>query len=167
MTFSYFDIDPDEYLKWQSYAKAEWVTDYQYVTGARLVPSSRPKIRELPPYYLHLIEEKLRVLIDVASGYKLAVPWLFLLSVAAHLVAAGSSLRSRRVSFELMYGLVILGGIAALISILTYIKITLWTINRPLFSAYPLVLLYISLMTSYLFKTLFTRDHPTADHQYP
>lgn len=39
---------------------------------------------------------------------------------------------------------VILGGLISLVSVLTFVKITLWPITRPLFSAYPLVLLYIS-----------------------
>ena len=56
VTFSYYDNDKDEYLKWQSYAKPEWFGDYEYVTGARLVPSSRKKIRELPSDYLRMIE---------------------------------------------------------------------------------------------------------------
>jgi hypothetical protein len=41
--------------------------------------------------------------------------------------------------------LVLLGGLISLVSVLTFVKITLWPITRPLFSAYPLVLLYISI----------------------
>jgi hypothetical protein len=166
VTFSYYDNDKDEYLKWQSYAKPEWFGDYEYVTGARLVPSSRKKIRELPADYLRMIEEKFRVLIDIASGYKAVVPWLFILSLTVHVVGAGKSVVSRSIHFEVVYGLIILGGIFSLISILTYVKITLWPINRPLFSTYPLVLLYISIMLSFLWKLLFRRDPASTGPQW-
>ena len=165
VTFSYYDNDKDEYLKWQSYAKTEWFADYEYVTGARLVPSSRKKIRELPSDYLRMIEEKFRVLIDIASGYKAVVPWLFILALTIHVIGAGKSVASRSIYFEVVYGFIILGGILSLISILTYVKITLWPINRPLFSAYPLVLLYISMMISFLGTNLLSRKAAATDLQ--
>ena len=165
VTFSYYDNDKDEYLKWQSYAKTEWFADYEYVTGARLVPSSRKKIRELPSDYLRMIEEKFRVLIDIASGYKAVVPWLFILALTVHVIGAGKSVVSRSIYFEVVYGFIILGGILSLISILTYVKITLWPINRPLFSAYPLVLLYISMMISFLGTNLLSRKAAATDLQ--
>ena len=163
VTFSYYDNDKDEYLKWQSYAKTEWFADYEYVTGARLVPSSRKKIRELPSDYLRMIEEKFRVLIDIASGYKAVVPWLFILALTVHVIGAGKSVASRSIYFEVVYGFIILGGILSLISILTYVKITLWPINRPLFSAYPLVLFYISTMISFLGANLLSRKASATD----
>ena len=165
VTFSYYDNDKDEYLKWQSYAKTEWFADYEYVTGARLVPSSRKKIRELPSDYLRMIEEKFRVLIDIASGYKAVVPYLFILALTVHVIGAGKSVVSRSIYFEVVYGFIILGGIMSLISILTYVKITLWPINRPLFSAYPLVLLYISMMISFLGTNLLSRKAAATDLQ--
>ena len=163
VTFSYFDNEKDEYLKWQSYAKTEWLGDYEYVTRARLVPSSRQKIRQLPPDYLRMIEEKFRVLIDIASGYKAIVPWFFILALTVHLVGAGKSVLTKSIHFEVVYGLIILGGILSLITILTYVKITLWPINRPLFSAYPLVLLYIIVMVSFLWNNLLKRNPPVQD----
>jgi hypothetical protein len=42
-----------------------------------------------------------------------------------------------------MFGLIILGGIISLVSVLTYVKITLWSVHRSLISDYPLVLFYI------------------------
>jgi len=45
-----------------------------------------------------------------------------------------------------VFGFVLLGGLISLVSILTYVNITIWPVTRPLFSAYPVVLLYISFM---------------------
>jgi hypothetical protein len=163
VTFSYFDKDKDEYLKWPSYAKVEMMGDYEYVTRARLVPSSKQKILKLPHEYLHMIEEKFRILIDIASGYKAVIPWLFLLALITHVLGAGRSVLSKSIYFEMIYGLIILGGILSLISILTYVQITLWSIKRPLFSVYPLVLLYISVMISFLWNNFLRRTPPTSD----
>ena len=163
VTFSYFDTDNDDYFKWHSTAKAGWVKDYEYVTRARLVPAHKHHIRKLPPYYLKMIEEKFRVLIDLASGYKAVLPWLFIVALLCHLFCAGKSIVSKSISFGLIYGLIILGGILSLISVLTYVKITLWPINRPLFSVYPLVLLYISLMITNLYRNLEHRKASVID----
>lgn len=163
VTFSYFVSDKDEYLKLTSSAKAETVPDYQFVTRERLVPGHKHHIRKLPPYYLKMKQEKVRVLTDITSGYKAVLPSLFIIALFSHLFCIGKSITSRSISFEVIYGLILLGGILSLISVLTYVKITLWPINRPLFSAYPLVLLYISVMISFGYNNIIKRKPSAID----
>ena len=163
VTFSFYDDEKDDYQKWRSDAKPEWFGDYEYVTGAQLVPSTIREIQQLPPKYLHMIEEKFRVLIDIGSVYKVFVPWMFILALIIHVIGVGKSVVARSIYFEIIYGLIILGGIISMISILTYVRITLWPIKRPLFSVYPLVLLYISVMIPFLWNNLLRRNPPGTD----
>ena len=93
-----------------------------------------------------MIIEKFRIFTDIAKGYKAVIPFLFSLALLSHIFFLGQSLMRREINFGSMFGLIILGGIISLVCMLTYVKITLWPVGRPLFSAYPLVLLYISVM---------------------
>ena len=152
VTFNFFTSDVYEYTKWNTTATAEMVKDYQFVTREKLVPGRLHEIRSYPDYYAHMIIEKNRVLIDIAGGFKIVVPYLFAISLLSNFIFLSRSLVSKTGLFEAISGLIILSGILSLVSVLTYVKITLWPINRPLFSAYPLVLLYISTMLLFLYS---------------
>ena len=156
LTFSHFTDDQDEYLEWNSTAPAEVAIDYQLITRELLAPGHKHHIRRLPQFYQRMKTEKLRILTDIAVVYQHIVPSLFVFALVAHLVLGGKVLRGRRMGFEIVSGLIVLTGILALITILTYVKsATLtWTINRPLFPVYPLILLYISLMLPLFFRSL-------------
>jgi hypothetical protein len=39
----------------------------------------------------------------------------------------------------------LLGGLCALLATLSFVHLTLWPIRRPLYAAYPVILLYIAL----------------------
>jgi hypothetical protein len=126
----------------------EWLLeDYIFVTGEHPVPSSRNVVNSLPDYYSHMKTEKFRILLDIAKTYKWLVPALFSISVVLHLLLFGRELIKRRFSCEVSLLFVILGGLISLVTMLTFVKITLWSVTRPLFSAYPVVLLYISAVT--------------------
>jgi hypothetical protein len=144
ITFREFTLQNDEYSKWTTNAKKEMVPDYLFVTREKLVPGYKHHLQAYPEYYMHMIKEKFRVMADIGTGYKALVPYLFTLALLMHLFFLGRSFKRRQFDFASIFGLVILGGIISLVSILTYVKITLWPINRPLFAAYPLVLYYIS-----------------------
>ena len=122
----------------------EIIEDYIFVTGEHLVPSQRSVLNNQPSYYTHMKIEKFRILIDIAAIYKWLTPILFVLAVAAHLLLFVRETVKKQCSIELWMLFAILGGLISLVSVLTFVKITLWPITRPLFSAYPLVLLYIS-----------------------
>jgi len=154
ITFSFYGSDDREYANWTTNAKAEMVKDYRYVTREKLVPGRKSTIRAYPEYYMHMIVEKFRVLNDIAGGYKALVPYLFFLAMFAHIIIIARCCIRKTISFDAVSGLIVLGGIVSLVTVLTYVNITLWPINRPLFSAYPLVLLYISMMSISVCKRL-------------
>ncbi len=154
ITFQSFRTDEDEYSKRKSTANKEMVRDYKFVTREKIAPGSLTQIRAYPDYYMHMIIEKFRIFTDIAAGYKVVIPFLFPLAFLIHLLFLGRSIIRREVDFEAMFGLIILGGIISLVSVLTYVKITLWTVHRPLFSAYPLVLFYISMMSIFVCSKL-------------
>jgi hypothetical protein len=150
MTFRSFATDEDEYLKWKSTANEKMTRDYQFVTREKIIPGSLTQIQAYPDYYMHMIIEKFRILTDIGAGYKAVIPFLFSLALLVHLVLLGQSIIRWEIDFGAMFGLIILGGIISLVSVLTYVRITLWSVHRPLFSAYPLVLFYISVMSVFV-----------------
>ncbi len=145
-TFSFFESDRQDYSKWLSNGTREMVEDYTFVTRETLAPAYRAQMEAYPFYYMRVIEEKFRILNDIAGGYKALIGFLFWGAVGIHLLLGIKCLWKKSRSFEFLSGCIVLGGILSLISILTYVKMTLWPVNRPLFSAYPLILLYVSMM---------------------
>ena len=154
ITFRTFTLQANEYKKWNTTGTKEMVEDYRFVTREKLVPGYLHHIQAYPKFYMDMIVEKFRILADIGKGYKTLIPILFILSFLIHLFFLGRSLQRREFDFASIFGLITLGGIISLISILTYVKITLWPINRPLFSAYPLVLYYISSMTVFTYLSI-------------
>lgn len=154
ITFRTFTLKAHEYQKWKTTASKEMVQDYLFVTREKLVPGHWRDIQKYPDYYIHMIVEKFRILADIGNGYKTLIPIFFTLAFLAHVFFLGRSIKRREFDFASIFGLIILGGIISLVSILTYVKITLWPINRPLFSAYPLVLYYISVMAVSAYNSL-------------
>lgn len=158
VTFRSYENGPYDYTKWTTTGKAEYVRDFKYVTLERLAPGHKHHFQKLPEYYMHMIIEKFRIFTDIGNGYKNIVPYLFILALIIHLFLLGKDIAAQQLSFEVVCGFIIVGGIFSLITLLTYVKITIWPINRPLFSAYPLVLLYISMMSIFLFNALLRRN---------
>jgi len=144
VTFSMFDEEQMKINARTSSGTKEIMEDYIFVTGEHLVPSQRSVLNNQPSYYTHMKIEKFRILIDIAAIYKWLTPILFVLAVVAHLLLFVRETVKKQCSIELWMLIAILGGLISLVSVLTFVKITLWPITRPLFSAYPLVLLYIS-----------------------
>ena len=154
ITFSFYNSDDREYANWSTSGTGKMVKDYRYVTREKLVPARKATIRAYPEYYMHMIVEKFRILNDIASGYKALVPFLFFLALFAHIMIITRCCIQKTMRFDAVSGLIVLGGIVSLVTVLTYVNITLWPVNRPLFSAYPLVLLYISMMSISVCKSL-------------
>ena len=127
-----------------SYGPKEIMVDYEFVTREHLVPSRRSVLNNRPSYLIHMKTEKFRILVDIAVIYKWLVPVLFTFGVIVHLLLFARETVTKSYSIEIWLLFVILGGLVSLVSVLTYVKITLWPITRPLFSAYPLILLYIA-----------------------
>ena len=144
ITFARFDEERMKVNYRISYGPKEIMVDYKFVTREHLVPSRRSVINNEPGYYTHMKTEKFRILVDIAVIYQWLTPILFCVAVIAHLALFVRETVTKLYSTEIWLLFVILGGLISLLSVLTFVKITLWPVTRPLFSAYPLVLLYIS-----------------------
>jgi len=166
ITFSFYDSEDHEYVNWTTNAKNEMAEVYQFVTREKLVPGLKSTIQAYPDYYMHMIIEKFRILNDIAAGYKALVPYLFSLALLWHIIIIVQSCIQKTVRFEVVSGLIVLGGIVSLVSVLTYVNITLWPVNRPLFSVYPLVLLYISMISIFFCNNLFKAKVPSHAENY-
>lgn len=143
-----------KFKTWQSNGKAELIKDYHYATLKKILPSDRKIVSEYPKYYQHLRIEKVRLLKDISDSYKFFAPLLFSLALVIHLYLLFQSLRMRHFSVEAIFGLVLIGGLISLVAILSFVNITLWPIRRPLYSAYPVILLYICCMFGSLWQRI-------------
>ncbi len=157
VSFRNFRTTVDDFLKTTT-ASPQMVHDYRFVTREKLAPGHRHKIKEYPEYFKRLVEEKFRILVDIGNSYKKIIPLLFSIALLIHCVIIGRAIKKREIDFASIYGLIILTGILSLASILTYVKITLWGVTRPLMALYPLVLLYISVLSIFS-CTFFKKDN--------
>lgn len=158
--FNHYRAELEKFEMWQSNGKAELIKDYHYVTLEKILPSDRKIVSEYPEYYQHLRIEKVRLLKDIGDSYKFLAPLLFSLALVIHLRLLFQSLRMRHFSVEVIFGLVLIGGLISLVAILSFVNITLWPIRRPLYSAYPIILLYICCMLGSLWQGIRQEKHP-------
>jgi hypothetical protein len=144
--FSNFHAELDKFEKWRSSGGSKIIADYQFVTLDRILPEDRKVVLGYPEYYQHLRKEKVRVLKDIGDSYKILSPILFILAFLAHILLIIKNIWHRQCSLAIIFGVVLLGGLLSLVAILSFVQITLWPINRPLYSAYPVILLYTCFM---------------------
>ncbi len=144
--FTRFHNELEKFNTWQSSGSREVIADYAFVTLERILSSDRRKVGKYPEYYQHMRIEKVRLLQDIGDSYKVLAPVLFAVAVLIHLFLLFRAFRRRQCAAEIVSGAVLLGGLISLIAVLSFVKITLWPIGRPLYSAYPVVLLYICYM---------------------
>jgi hypothetical protein len=145
ISFRNFTTTHGDFLRTTT-APSKMIRDYRFVTREKLAPGHRYKIEGYPEYFKMLMEEKFRILVDIGNSYKKVIPFLFSIALLIHCIIIGRSIKKREIDFVSAYGLIVLVGMLSLTSVLTYVKITLWGVTRPLIAIYPLVLLYISLM---------------------
>lgn len=151
--FSNFHAEPDKFEKWQSRGSSKIIADYRFVTLDRILPNDRDVVLDYPEYYQHMRKEKVRLLKDIGDSYHFLAPILFILALLTHLISTTKDIRRRQCSLATVFGLALLGGLVSLIAILSFVQITLWPINRPLYSAYPVILFYICFMVGAFFQS--------------
>ncbi|MCI5119639.1 MAG: hypothetical protein D3908_00265 [Candidatus Electrothrix sp. AUS4] len=162
ISFRHFRTTHGDFLRTTT-APAKMIQDYRFVTREKIAPGHRHKIKEYPEYVKRLMEEKFRLLVDIGNSYKKIIPFLFSIALLIHFIIIGRAIKRREVDFASAYGSIILVGMLSLTSVLTYVKITLWGVTRPLMSIYPLVLLYISMM--FIFSCTFIKKHTPDAHR--
>lgn len=158
--FTNFQLDVHLVKNWRSEKNPAVQHDYRYVTLDHLVPSDSKTVLAYPEYYEKLRKEKVRLLADIGRSYGYFVPVLFLVALVGHGFLLVRDLRRRQCSTESIFSLVLLGGLVSLVAILTFVKITLWPVARPMYSAYPLVLFYICFLSCAL-RQAWCRDGST------
>ena len=143
ISFEGFHLDVKRFLKSKSNGSNRVINDFQFITLSTIEPSAGQFKIVIPDFYQHLRIEKVRILQDIGNSYKVLAPVLFILVLIFHLFLFAMDIKKKMFSGEVLFGAVLLGGLAALVAVLTFVKITLWPIHRPLYSGYSLVLYYI------------------------
>lgn len=163
-SFNRLRMERNDFRKWTTTAQANQVRDFRFVTLEHLTPGHKHHIEGYPKFYKGLIKIKFGILSAISSLYRSTAPYLFSIAIIFNLMLLRAALAEKRSLFYPFIGFIIMTGIVSLVAILSYIKITLWPINRPLMAAYMLVLFYISLMISFFYQELITlKRHKTTN----
>jgi hypothetical protein len=127
-----------------SKGSAELMQLYETVTREKLRTSRKDILKGYPGYHRHLNREKIRILEDIGSFYRLVVPLLFVPSCLVLLAFPLVPALRKKMSCFVVYGWSTLLGLCAISFILTLVVITSYaSIHRAMHVAYPLVLLTI------------------------
>lgn len=113
------------------------------LTGESTLRKSIYFEKKLPNYYRHIVLVKQAFMGVVGTIYQNLVPVLFAVALLVHIFQVGGMIRRRQFKEKPVFGLVILGSIFTILCLLTYVKITIWPVPRPLHTLSPIILLYV------------------------
>ncbi len=119
---------------------------YDFLTGENTLRKSVYFEGKVPNYYRELVTKKERLMATVGEFYKYAVPVMFLAAIAVHLYLFGTMIVRRKFADKPVFGLILLGSIFTVLVMLTFVKITIWPVTRPMHTLSPIILLYIGYM---------------------
>lgn len=149
ITFTDIQLDMESQFKyWHSTSRTNVLLDYSYVVHDRILPSVDIVIYKQPKFYKNIKAYKVGILQSIGNFYKISTPVLFSIAILINLIIFIKLIKQKQYIFQVFIGFLILSCIISLASILTFVSITLWPVARPLYSIYPLVLLYAVLMIS-------------------
>jgi len=115
---------------------------YGYVTGEH--PERTYSIIQLPGFEKDMREMKEYVMGRIGKVFRYLVPLLFVVAVLMHVKMFVSDFFAKKLNYKSVFGVILFGGVLSVLAMLTFVKITLWTVVRPLHVIYPIVLLYIA-----------------------
>ena len=147
--FKNFNTSLGQIEKRHSTSNLKILLDYSKVVHDKILPCRGQKNKKYPDYYQKLRIEKIRILEDIGNSYKLIVPVLFIFSIIIDFINGKKMHSSMDTSPLIFAGIIIIVGIISLAIVLTFVSVTLWPIKRPLYSIYPLILLYIILQINF------------------
>ncbi len=124
---------------------------FDYVTGESAVRKSVHLEHMRPKFAAEMAGLKESVMQWVGRIYQVVMPFLAVAALIAHLFTVVLFLRKKTRSAMPMYGLVLGGSVLGILVMLTYVKVTLFTVDRPITVVYPLILLYVVAMLSTVF----------------
>lgn len=144
-----------------SHGERDIMIMYETVTREKLLTSHRSVLKAYPDYHRHLNTEKIRILNDIGTAYKIVVPPLFLLALSIFLFNGGKSVIKREFPLFTIASAAALTGILSIAFILTLLTITSYSeIGRAMHSSYPMVLLFIITVVLDVLTRLFLRKSP-------
>ena len=147
--FKNFNTSLGQIEKRHSTSNLKILLDYSKVVHDKILPYRGKKNKKYPDYYQKMRIEKIRILEDIGNSYKLIVPVLFIFSIIIDFINGKKMHSSMDTSPLIFAGIIIIVGIISLAIVLTFVSVTLWPIKRPLYSIYPLILLYIILQINF------------------
>ena len=147
--FKNFNTSLGQIEKRHSTSNLKILLDYSKVVHDKILPYRGQKNKKYPDYYQKMRIEKIRILEDIGNSYKLIVPVLFIFSIIIDFINGKKMHSSMDTSPLIFAGIIIIVGIISLAIVLTFVSVTLWPIKRPLYSIYPLILLYIILQINF------------------
>ncbi len=136
------DFNPHS-LSFESVEGMDTLLQFQILTGEDTLARHEAFQGQLPDYYRGMVRLKEIAMVLVGKMYFYLVPVLFIAALVFHLLCAIQAMRAHRGIGEILLGCVLLGSAFALLTILTYVKITLWPVTRPLNAVIPVVLCYV------------------------
>jgi len=150
--FSDFDLNFRDFFSWRSKnnPKHDIMPAYTAVLNDRILPPYGAEELATPEFAHKMRKEKVRILIGIGHVYKHIVVFGFILAVLGHVVLLLRAAFQKKGVLPACIGCIIIGGLLSLLAVLTFVEITLWPVARPLYAAYPLVLLYIPFIGSSL-----------------
>jgi len=119
---------------------------YDYLTGENTLRKSIYFEDKVPNYYREFVAKKERLMASAGKLYKYITPVLFLVAIAIHLYLFVTMIIRREFTSKPVFGLILLGSIFTVLVMLTFVKITIWPVSRPMHTLSPIILLYIGYM---------------------
>ncbi|MCI5136854.1 MAG: hypothetical protein D3922_00205 [Candidatus Electrothrix sp. AR1] len=156
LTFRDFSASTDGMM---SFGPRNIMVTYETVTREKLLTSRRDRLAADPEYHRRLNRNKTEILNKIGAGYQNVIPFIFIPALFLFFLMAGRDLLQRKCSVPCVAAGAGLVGILSIVFIMTLLSITSYEmIERPLHSAYPMVLFFI--MT--VFFDLITRYNLNA-----
>jgi len=114
---------------------------YDFVTGEH--PARKSVWTRAPDFEKKLTNAKEYAMGRIGKIYRYLVPLLFTLAVFFHGRMLVLALTTKNICFQPVFGVILFGSGLSILMMLTFVKITLWDVVRPLYAIYPIVLVYI------------------------
>ncbi len=128
--------------EYQSFADMGMLLTFDYVTGHSAVRKSKHFEAMQPDFDFRMQETKEGLMQAIGTAYQWFMPALVFIALLAHLISMRSVLRFESSASLPLFGLIVGGSITAVLVILTYVKVTLFDVDRPITVLYGLIILY-------------------------
>ena len=140
-----------ESSEFDSKADMGMLMTFDHVTGHSAVRKSVYLESMRPEFSRRMVAFKESTMQHIGTAYRYLAPGLFAVALVLHLVGLVQLIKGYRDDPLPLFGLIVGGSLLAIVFILTYVKVTLWDVVRPITVVYPLLLLYITTMIANLY----------------